>query len=91
MVYNFFNKKTAVGAAEDEIMPNKELAEELHKPIIKKFGKTRVHWCFINNIWGADLPDMQLLSKLFKGIRFYYVLLAFSVNTIGYSFEREKR
>ena len=31
-------------------MPNKELAEELHKPIIRKFEKRKVHWTFIENI-----------------------------------------
>ena len=36
MVYKFFDKKTAVGAVKNEIMQNKELADELHKPIIKK-------------------------------------------------------
>ena len=38
----------------------------------------------MNNIWGADLADMQLMSKINKGIRFlFYVLLTFSVNTYG--------
>ena len=32
----------------------------------------------IDNIWVADLADMQLISK-FKGILFYYVLLIFIV------------
>ena len=37
-------------------MPNKELAEELHKPITRKFEKKRkVYLSFIDNIWGADL------------------------------------
>ena len=36
------------------------------------------------NIWGADLADMQLMSKINKGIRFlFFVLLIFSVNTYG--------
>ena len=51
-------------------MSNKELAEELHKTIIKKFKKRKLHLSFINNIWGADLADMQLISKFNKGIRF---------------------
>ena len=51
-------------------MENKELAEELHKPIIRKFGKREVHSSFIGNIWGADLGDMQLLSKFNKRICF---------------------
>ena len=49
---------------------NKQLAEELHKPIIKKFEKRKVHTAFKDNIWGADLADMQLLSRYNKGIRF---------------------
>ena len=51
-------------------MSNKELAEELHKTIIKKFKKRKLHSSFINNIWGADLADMQLISKFNKGIHF---------------------
>ena len=49
---------------------NQQLAEELHKPIIKKFEKRKVHVVFKDNIWGADLADMQLLSRYNKGIRF---------------------
>ena len=49
---------------------NEELANELHKPIIKKFEKREVYSAFKDNIWGADLADMQLLSKYNKGIRF---------------------
>ena len=37
MVYKFFDKKTSGGAMENEIMSNKYLAEELHKPIIRNF------------------------------------------------------
>ena len=49
---------------------NEQLAEEHHKPIIKKFKKIKVYSTFKDNIWGADLADMQLLSKYNKGIRF---------------------
>ena len=49
---------------------NKQLAEEFHKPIIRKFEKRKVHAAFKDNIWGADLADMQLLSRYNKGIRF---------------------
>ena len=37
MVYKFFDKITLAGAIKYEIRPNKELVEELHKPIIRKF------------------------------------------------------
>ena len=59
----------------NEIMQNQELTEELHKPIIRKFEKLKVHSSFIYNIWSADLVDMQLLSKFNRGIRFFCVLL----------------
>ena len=39
-------------------MPKQQLAEELHKPIIRKFEKQKVYYCFKDNIWGADLMDM---------------------------------
>ena len=84
MVYKFFDKKSAGSgtnhvAAEPsakhvnntKLAPqNQQLAEELHKPIIKKFEKRKVHAAFKDNIWGADLADMQSLSRYYKGIRF---------------------
>ena len=42
---------------------NKELAEELQKPIIRNFEKRKVHSPLIDNNWGADLADMQLINK----------------------------
>ena len=35
MVYNFFGKETSGGAIKKEIMSDKELAEELYKPVIR--------------------------------------------------------
>ena len=37
MVYKFFDKKTSGETNKNEIISNKELAQEYHKPIIKKF------------------------------------------------------
>ena len=51
-------------------MSKQQLAEELHKLIIKKFEKRKVHSSFTDNIWGADPANMQLISKLNKGILF---------------------
>ena len=54
-----------------KLMPeNEQLADELHKPIIRKFEKRKVYSTFKDYIWGVDLADMQLLSKYNKGIRF---------------------
>ena len=79
MVYKFVDKKASDGAIKNEIMSNKELAEELRKPIIIKFEKRKLHSSFIYNIWSADLADMQLISKLNRGFRFLlYVLDSYS-------------
>ena len=66
MIYKFFDKK-AIGSGIDE---NIKLANELHKPIIRKFNQRKVYSSFKDNIWGADLADMQLLSKFNKGIKY---------------------
>ena len=74
MVYKFFDKKSTGSGAKHintKITPqNQQLAGELHKPIIRKFEKRKVQAAFKDNIWGADLADMQLLSRYNKGIRF---------------------
>ena len=54
------------------IPENEQLADELHKPIIRKFKKRKVYSVFTYNIWAADLADMQLISKFNKGFRFLY-------------------
>ena len=51
-------------------MSNKELAEGLHKPIIRKLKKRKVYSSFRDNIWVAELADMQLIGKFNKGFRF---------------------
>ena len=37
---------------------------------IRKFKKRKVHSSFIDNIWGADLADKQLISKFNQRFRF---------------------
>ena len=68
MVYKFFGSKVSGSGA--KLPQNEPLANELHKPIIRKFEKRKVYSSFKDNIWGVDLADMQLLSKYHKGIRF---------------------
>ena len=71
MIHKLFDKKTGSGSGiKGEIMSNRKLAEELQMPIIRKFQKRKVHWSFIDNIWGADLADMQLISTFNKGFWF---------------------
>ena len=72
MVYKFFDKKsTGGGFANNEIKQNLQLAKELHNPIIRKFRKRKVYSGFKDNIWGADLADMELINKFNKGFRFW--------------------
>ena len=42
---------------------SKKWAVELHKPIIRHFNKRKVYSAFKDNIGGADLADIQLMSK----------------------------
>ena len=60
MVYKFFDKKSAGSGINNEITQYQQLAEELHKQIIRKLKKKRVYSTFKDNIWGVDLADMQL-------------------------------
>ena len=69
MVYKFFDKKTA-GSGVKSILQNEQLAEELHKPIIRKVKKRKVCSAFKDNFWVADLADMQLINESNKGFRF---------------------
>ena len=55
-----FHKKTSVSSIKNENIPTKELAEELHKPIIRKLNKRKVHSHFTDNIWGEYLADMKI-------------------------------
>ena len=68
MLYNFFDKKSIRSGLANR--KNTHLANELHKPIFRKFNKRKVYSSFKDNIWGVDLADMQLLSKFNKRFRF---------------------
>ena len=63
-------KHTAKPSSLERTENNKILAEELHKPVIKKFNKRKVYSQFKDNIWGVDLADMQSLSKKNKSIKY---------------------
>ena len=81
MVYKFFDKKSTAEPSSLErsslermgsgIASSSMLADELHKPVIKKFDKRKVYSEFKDNIWGVDLADMQSLSRKNKGIKYF--------------------
>ena len=52
-----------------------QLAEELHKPIIRKLKKKTVYSRSKDNIWDAHLADMQLIRKFNKGFRFLLCII----------------
>ena len=67
-VYKCFDKKSKGSGITNE--SNYQLANELHKPIIRKFENRKVYSSFRDNIWGVDLADMRPLSKYNKGIKY---------------------
>ena len=75
MLYKFFNKKSKGGGVNITLEFNEQLAKELHKPIVRNLKKER----FIQDLeiifGGADLTDMQLISKFNKGTRFLLCLI----------------
>ena len=82
MVYKFFDKKSTAESCSLERMGSgfkklkntarnsSILADELHKPIIRKFDKRKVYSQFKDNIWGVDLADMQSLNRKNKGLKY---------------------
>ena len=78
MDYKYFDKKGSGETVKNKNISNKrpldlaprELAKELHKPIIRRFNKRKLHSSFTDNIWGGYLADMQLINRFNKGFRF---------------------
>ena len=79
MVYKFFDKKLTAepsalartgGGFKKLKNSSSILADERHKPIIRKFNKRKVYSQFKDNIWGVDLAEMQSLSRKNKGIKY---------------------
>ena len=68
MVYTFFDKKSTGSGMINE--PNYQLANQIHKPIIRKFKKRKIYSSFRDNIQSVDLADIQSLSKYNKGIKY---------------------
>ena len=72
--YKCLEKKTGSRISVDE-----QLAEELHKPVIKKFKIRKVYARFKDNIWAADLAEMEPLSSKNKHVK--YLLCVIDVFT----------
>ena len=67
VVYQFFDNKSK--GTRIKSMPDQQLANQLHKPITRKFKERKECYSFKDNIWAVDLADMQLISKCIRGIK----------------------
>ncbi len=54
---------------------SEELADELHKPVRKHFKKRRVISKHVDDIWAADLVDMQYYSRTNKGFKYILMII----------------
>ena len=71
MVYKFFDKKSSGGGAKNENMSN----QELDKQFVRKLEKQKLYLFFKDNVCGADLADMKLISKYKKGYHFLLCII----------------
>ena len=73
MVYKLFDKKSTGSGfkkLKNATCSSSILADEPHKPIIRKVNKRKVYSQFKDHLWGVDLADMQSLSRKNKGIKY---------------------
>ena len=66
MVYKFFHKKQGSGVV---VSVNEQLVKKLHKPVIKKLKRRKVNARYKDNIWVADLAEMDSLSSKNKNVK----------------------
>jgi len=80
LVGNMIKAKTNLGFGLKTKKKSKwtdQLAEELHKPVTRKFRRRKVYVNGIDKIWAADLVDMLTFSKYNKGVK--YMLTAVDI------------
>ena len=54
---------------------SQQIADELHKPITRNFSKRAVISNGIDEIWAADLVEMQTFSKWNKGVKYLLMVI----------------
>ena len=75
MIFKFFDKNLEDTGI--KYMSNYQLANKVHKSIIKKFKRRKVYSSLKDHIWGAYLADVLLISKCNN--RITYLLWAIDV------------
>ena len=73
MICKLFDKRTGSGA---KASINKELVQELHKPVIK-LKRRKVYARFKDNIWAADLAEIGFLSSKNRGTKYLLWVIDF--------------
>ncbi|XP_065654916.1 uncharacterized protein LOC136081521 [Hydra vulgaris] len=68
-------QSTSEKVKEKNVKWSDELANELHRPVIKHFRKRKVIANGIDEIWAADLVDMQSFSKFNNGIKYLLMVI----------------
>ena len=69
MLHKVFKIAQKAGQTKTGIFKNQEFNSELHKPATRKFKRCKVYSCHQDNIAGANLAGMQVLSRYNKGAR----------------------
>ena len=77
MMNNIFKQQRKCYIGQGVPVISEEIANELHKPVRKHFKKRRVISKHFDDIWAADLVDMQYYSRSNKG--FKYILMIIDV------------
>jgi len=77
---NLINAKVNMGLglknpAREPVKWTDQLAEELHKPLSKTFRKGRVYVKGIDQIFAADLVDMQPFSRHNNGVKYLLTVI----------------
>ena len=85
MVCKFFDKKTGSGMS-----VNEQLAEELNQPIIKKCKRRKVYAKFKDNIWAADLAEMESFSSKNKNVKYLLCVIEFFTKHVWVQLLKDK-
>ena len=76
LVQGIIGAKTKLGlGVESGIVWSDRLADELHKPIRRKFKKRRVMVAKIDDTWAIDLVDMQSFSRFNRGYKYLLAVI----------------
>ena len=71
VVYNFFHKKLLVVLLKVKLCQTKNYLKNCTSQLLENL-KIEKYALLLTNIWSADLVDMQLISKFYKGFWFSF-------------------